>query len=562
MSRAIAVSTVGMSKHFGSFTALDNVSISVPTGQFHVLLGENGAGKSTLVKCIMGFYQPDAGSLLVDWKPTEVRNPRDARALGIGMVYQHFTLVPSLTGAENLVISRADTPAVIDWRKERKGLAEFMDRMPFRVPLDVPVAALAAGEKQKLEILKLLYLDQRFLILDEPTSVLTPDEADEMLGLLRGMTSRGDLTVLMISHKFREVLAFADAVSVLRRGALVGGGMVADMTTDSMARLMIGDTVIRERASRMARANTRTVLDLAGIFADDDAGKAAVDGVSLKVGAGEIVGIAGVSGNGQAALVEVLNGQRLMRDGRVFIDDKPFEPVRKDFDRFKVYGLPEEPLKNAAVPRMSVAENIAFRAFDKPPAARFGWWLVTIAHPGQGRGPGGALQGEDRVARCPDRDPVGRQRAARRAGPRIVRRRRRADRREPLFRARFRFRGRDPVADHGPTQPRRRRVAGVRGPRRDPGTRRPRGRHVGRQDQLRGACRRDGPHHHRPAHGGALKDMSHRYRTKRVFLLPPAGEGVVATRRRMRGQGAARSALIRPRGVGAPSSASGRRDLP
>ncbi len=207
--RAIAVSTVGMSKHFGSFTALDNVSISVPAGQFHVLLGENGAGKSTLVKCIMGFYQPDAGSLLVDWKPIEVRNPRDARALGIGMVYQHFTLVPSLTGAENLVISRADTPAVIDWRKERKGLADFMDRMPFRVPLDVPVAALAAGEKQKLEILKLLYLDQRFLILDEPTSVLTPDEADEMLGLLRGMTSRGDLTVLMISHKFREVLAFA-----------------------------------------------------------------------------------------------------------------------------------------------------------------------------------------------------------------------------------------------------------------------------------------------------------------------------------------------------------------
>ncbi len=147
MSRAIAVSTVGMSKHFGSFTALDNVSISVPTGQFHVLLGENGAGKSTLVKCIMGFYQPDAGSLLVDWKPTEVRNPRDARALGIGMVYQHFTLVPSLTGAENLVISRADTPAVIDWRKERKGLAEFMDRMPFRVPLDVPVAALGGGRE-------------------------------------------------------------------------------------------------------------------------------------------------------------------------------------------------------------------------------------------------------------------------------------------------------------------------------------------------------------------------------------------------------------------------------
>jgi len=375
VGRAVAVSTVGMSKRFGTFTALDDVSLSVPAGGFHVLLGENGAGKSTLVKCIMGFYQPDAGSLLVDGRDVIVRNPRDARALGIGMVYQHFTLVPSLTGAENLVVSRADTPAVIDWRKERKRLAAFMDRMPFRVPLDVPVARLAAGEKQKLEILKLLYLDGRFLILDEPTSVLTPPEADEVLGLLRGMTQRGDLSVLMISHKFREVTAFADSVSVLRRGALVGGGVVSAMSTDGMARLMIGDTVVRERAGRVRRADHRTVLDLAGIVADDDAGRPAVDGVSLKVGAGEIVGIAGVSGNGQAALVEVLNGQRTMRDGRVFINDKPFEPVRRDFDRFKVFGLPEEPLKNAAVPRMTVAENIAFRAFDKPPATRFGWWM-------------------------------------------------------------------------------------------------------------------------------------------------------------------------------------------
>ncbi len=377
LSRAIALSAVAMTKRFGAFTALDHVSMEIPAGQFHVLLGENGAGKSTLVKCIMGFYQPDEGSLFVDGTKVEVRNPRDARALGIGMVYQQFTLVPSLTGAENLVINRADVPAVIDWTLERRKLAAFMDRMPFRVPLDVPVASLAAGEKQKLEILKLLYLDQRFLILDEPTSVLTPDEADEMLGLLRGMTQRGELTVLMISHKFREVLAFADAVSVLRRGAYVGGGPVKDITRDSMARLMIGDTVIRERAARVPHGKRETVVELAGIFADDDAGRPAVDGVSLKVGAGEIVGIAGVSGNGQAALVEVLSGQRPMRDGRIFVHDQPFEPVRKDFDRFKVFGLPEEPLKNAAVPRMSIAENIAFRSFDKPPVARLRWWLSS-----------------------------------------------------------------------------------------------------------------------------------------------------------------------------------------
>jgi simple sugar transport system ATP-binding protein len=140
------------------------------------------------------------------------------------MVYQHFTLVPSLTAAENLVISRADPPAIIDWRKEKRALADFLDRMPFKVPLDVPVSGLAAGEKQKLEILKQLYLDQHFLILDEPTSVLTPGEADEVLGLLRGMTQAGDLTILMISHKFREVKAFADDFSVLRHGKYTGGG--------------------------------------------------------------------------------------------------------------------------------------------------------------------------------------------------------------------------------------------------------------------------------------------------------------------------------------------------
>ena len=373
--RAIALSTRGMTKVFGSFTALDNVSIDIPAGQFHVLLGENGAGKSTLVKCIMGFYQPDKGSLLVDGAPMTVKNPREARAHGIGMVYQHFTLVPSLTAAENLVISRADAPAVINWKKEKADLGAFMARMPFQVPLDAPVASLAAGEKQKLEILKLLYLDQRFLILDEPTSVLTPDEADEILGLLRAMTRRGELTVLMISHKFREVMAFADAVTVLRRGARTGGGEVKNLNPDVMARMMIGDTKIRERAQRIAHTGEKPVLDLAGIFADDEKGLPAVNGVSLKVRAGEVVGIAGVSGNGQAALVEVLGGQRPMRDGRIFIHDKPFEPVRKDFDRFKVFGLPEEPLKNATVPRMSVAENMAFRAFDKAPMARFGWWL-------------------------------------------------------------------------------------------------------------------------------------------------------------------------------------------
>ena len=169
--KAPSLEAINMTKRFGSMTALDNVSMRVPAGSFHALLGENGAGKSTLVKCIMGFYAADEGSVLLNGREIDIANPKDARANGIGMVYQHFTLVPSLTAAENLVINRADTPAIINWSAEKRRLAEFLDTMPFRVPLNTPVSALAAGEKQKLEILKLLYLDERCMILDEPTSV-------------------------------------------------------------------------------------------------------------------------------------------------------------------------------------------------------------------------------------------------------------------------------------------------------------------------------------------------------------------------------------------------------
>jgi ABC-type uncharacterized transport system ATPase subunit len=373
--RALSLETVGMTKIFGPLVALEDVSIQVEAGSFHALLGETGAGKSTLVKCIMGFYSADRGQVLLNGHEAPISNPRDARACGIGMVYQHFTLVPSLTGAENLVISRADAPAIIDWKKETKQLDAFLDRMPFRVPLDVPVAALAAGEKQKLEILKLLYLDQRFLILDEPTSVLTPGEADEMLGLLKDMAARKEITVVMITHKFREVRAFADEVSVLRRGRRVGGGKVSDLSTEDMARMMIGDTQIRAHAVRKDRASGPVTLELAALYADDDDGLPALEQVNLKVHAGEIVGIAGVSGNGQSQLVEVLSGQRPLADGRIVVKQEAFEPTRDAFHRMKVFGLPEEPLKNAAVPRMTVAENMAFRSFDRPPTAKLGWWL-------------------------------------------------------------------------------------------------------------------------------------------------------------------------------------------
>jgi len=363
--KAVGVETVGMTMRFGAFTALGDVSIKVPAGSFHALLGENGAGKSTLVKCMMGFYHPTGGDILVDGREVAIASPKDASALGLGMVYQHFTLVPSLTGAENLVISREKVPGVIDWRKERADLAVFMDRMPFKLPLDVKVAELAAGEKQKLEIIKQLYLGRSFLVLDEPTSVLTPGEAQEVLGLVRAMTKAGDLTVLMISHKFHEVTAFADDVSVLRKGRLTGTGRVVDLDRKAMAAMMIGDQPIAALDSRAEpRPDAEIVLKVTSLKAPDRTGLKSIRIEDLGVRSGEIVGIAGISGNGQKEFLEVLAGQRPRDAGQVMVCGTAYAATRAEARALNVRLIPEEPLKNACAPKMTVAENISFRTFD------------------------------------------------------------------------------------------------------------------------------------------------------------------------------------------------------
>ena len=362
---AIGVEAVGMTMRFGAFTALDDVSLKVHPGSFHALLGENGAGKSTLVKCMLGFYRATEGQLLVSDRETPIASPRDAAAHGLGMVYQHFTLVPSLTGAENIVISRADAPQIFDWKKERAALADFMTTMPFRIPLDAPVATLAAGEKQKLEILKQLYLGRRFLVLDEPTSVLTPGEADEVLGHVRALTKSGALTVLMISHKFNEVFAFADEATVLRKGRRTGGGVIGALDSRGLASMMIGEQKIAALDARGASAlDARAILEIEGLRAPDRSGLKTIAVDSLTVRSGEIVGVAGVSGNGQKEFLETLAGQRKLDAGVVRVGGAPYGAGRADMRAQKVRFIPEEPLRNACAPRMSVAENLAFRTFD------------------------------------------------------------------------------------------------------------------------------------------------------------------------------------------------------
>ena len=377
-SGALGVDAIAMTMRFGDFAALDNVELKVRPGSFHALLGENGAGKSTLVKCIMGYYRATEGDVLVGGREQAIANPKEAHALGLGMVYQHFTLVPAMTVAENLVLARDDVPAVVDWAKEKKELAAFLSRMPFAVPLNAKVSDISAGERQKCEILKQLYLKRRFLILDEPTSVLTPAEADEVLGMLRAMVVAGDLTILMITHKFREVMAFADEVTILRRGKLAGHGKVSELTPDDMARTMIGAEQLTVQPPRVGEAGEAR-LQLDGLTALDDAGAIAVHGVSLTVRGGEIVGIAGVSGNGQRQLVEVLAGQREAESGEVRVRGEPYSASREEMRRHKMSLLPEEPLKNACVGGMSVADNIAFREFDRAPFAGGGWWLNRSA---------------------------------------------------------------------------------------------------------------------------------------------------------------------------------------
>jgi len=359
-----------MTKRFGALTALNQVSMTVAPGTVHALLGENGAGKSTLVKCLVGFYQPDEGEIVVDGLPARIGSPKAADALGIGMVYQHFTLVSSMTIAENLIVCGAKLPGYISWDRELRRLAGLIERLPFKLDLNVRASQLSAGEKQKAELVKQLYLGRRLLILDEPTSVLTPAEAEQVLGYVHQLTQNGQLSAILITHKFDEVRRYADDVTILRRGSAVRTGAVASMSNDAMAEAMVGEPITKQSGSgSRARFEKNPVLSIKNLSVRNDLGLSAVSDLSFDVHEGEIVGVAGVSGNGQMEMIEALMGQR-ERTGNVEVNGQRFDGKRKQLAELGVYGLPQEPLKNACVARMSLAENLALRNFDRPPLRR------------------------------------------------------------------------------------------------------------------------------------------------------------------------------------------------
>ena len=346
----------------------------------HGLLGENGAGKSTLVKCLLGYYRADDGAFLVDNHEATIARPADADALGLGMVYQHFTLVPSMTVAENLVMSRRNVPAVIDWRAELGDLADFMRRMPFKVPLHAEVGTLAAGERQKTEIIKQLYLERRFLVLDEPTSVLTPQEAVEMLGLVRELAHSGQLTIVIITHKLKEVAQFVDEVTVLRRGRVAGTGAVRDLGPADLTAMMIGEPHAPENPERHGAPVSR---DQAGGAGAEDRGGWRTQGSRCRW-ADWCTRTRSSASPASPAMVrrscwKCWAASARRRAARSSWMARITMPAARHRRRTPCGVLPEEPLRNGCVPSMTVVDNLGLRSFDRAADGKPRAWLDRAA---------------------------------------------------------------------------------------------------------------------------------------------------------------------------------------
>jgi simple sugar transport system ATP-binding protein len=376
MSEVLAVEMRGITKAFPGVVANDKVDLEVRKGEIHALVGENGAGKSTLMNLLYGLLHPDEGEILIDGKPAHIGGARDAIANGIGMVHQHFMLIPVFTVGENVMLGREPVsgPGFYDHARARREIADLTKRYGLRLDPDARTGDLPVGLQQRVEIVKVLYRGATRVSLDEPTGVLTPQESKELFAVLRDLV-KGGKTIIFISHKLREVLEISDRITVMRRGKVVGHLVTKGTTEQEIATLMVGREVLLRVDKKPAQPGDVT-FKVENLTASSDRGVPALKGVSFELRQGEILGIAGVEGNGQSELVEVLAGTRRATGGRVLLGDKDVTTFDARTEREAgIAFIPEDRRGTGLVLNYSIADNLILGRQRSP---AFSWHELVL----------------------------------------------------------------------------------------------------------------------------------------------------------------------------------------
>ncbi len=363
--RAAAVAMRGITKRFPGIVANDDVTFEVAPGEVHALLGENGAGKTTLMNVLTGLYRPDAGTIEVGGQPVELHSPRDAIDAGIGMVHQHFRLVETLTVADNIALSATDGPFVLRRRDSVRQVQLIAEGLHLPIDPDARIWQLSVGEQQRVEIMKAVRSGSRVLILDEPTAVLTPQEAQALFKTLRVMAAEGH-AVILITHKLHEVMAVSDRVTVLRGGRVIATVPTGEASVESLAAMMVGRDVELERRQERSAPVGEVLLRAEGLTAPGDRGFDALRDVSLEIRAGEVVGVAGVAGNGQRELAEALTGLRPLTAGVVTVEGRRLRPGDpRDAIAAGVGHVPEDRLHTGVAPSLSISSNVVLKSYRR-----------------------------------------------------------------------------------------------------------------------------------------------------------------------------------------------------
>jgi general nucleoside transport system ATP-binding protein len=372
------VTMQGIQKRFPGILANDSVNFELRKSEIHALLGENGAGKSTLMNILAGLYRPDEGKILVNGQSVTFTSPKHAIQHGIGMIHQHFMLVPSQTVTENILLGLDDPRFFLKLSRYDRIIADLGEKFGLHVDPRAKVWQLSVGEQQRVEILKMLYRGAEILIMDEPTAVLAPSEIGTLFTTLKTMVAEGK-SIVFISHKLNEVMDISDRVTVLRRGRVTAAGVNAkEVTKADLARLMVGREVIFSQEKTPCKPG-KLVLSVKDVHAENDKGLPALRGLSLNVYQGEIVGLAGVAGNGQRELADVITGLRHCVKGEIFVEgeDLANHPV-KDGIRKHISHIPEDRTHVGSAPNLSITDNVIMKNYNQAPIAR-GWMLSMIA---------------------------------------------------------------------------------------------------------------------------------------------------------------------------------------